>query len=200
MKFLLTIFVVAAVAASPAMAQWAEQGDAGDLPASAQVPTGTGPLTSISGSYVAGASDVDMYCIQIVDPANFSAQLCGSTTVDTQLFLHRSNGLGVVCNDDNCGVQSWITNQLVASEPAGSYLIAVSGYNKDPISTGGLIFPNTFSGQNGPTGPGGGLPITGWSGTHSGTGTYVLALTGTSYCGATAVEPTTWGNIKNTYR
>ncbi len=200
MKLLLALSLATAVFATPALAQWAEQGDAGELPATAQATVGAGALASISGSYVAGASDVDMYCITIVNPQAFLAATCGSTTVDTQLFLFRSTGLGVVCNDDFCGVQSTINATLVGGQPAGSYLLAISAFNKHPISGGGRIFPNTFGGQNGPTGPGGGAAITGWSGTHTGTGTYVITLAGTGYCtGATAVEPTTWGSIKSIY-
>lgn len=200
MKLLLALSLATVVFATPALAQWAEQGDAGDLPATAQVPIGAGALTSISGSYVAGANDVDMYCIQIANPQAFSAATCGSTTTDTQLFLFKSTGLGVVCNDDFCAVQSTIDATLVAPQLPGSYLLAISAFNKDPISAGGLIFPNTFTGQNGPTGPGGATAITGWSGTHLGTGTYVITLTGTGYCPqTTAVEPTTWGSIKSIY-
>src|SRR5437016_4480378 len=55
--------------ASRAHAQtWNEAGDAGDLPATAQVTTGAGALTSIHGN-LASPSDVDMYCIHVPDPA-----------------------------------------------------------------------------------------------------------------------------------
>jgi hypothetical protein len=45
-----------------------EQGDAGDLPETAQ-STGSGTLSQIQGSL--DVNDVDMYAIYITDPANF---------------------------------------------------------------------------------------------------------------------------------
>ena len=45
---------------------WTEVGDAGDLPASAQVPMGSGLLTSIFGSIPStSATDADMYRLHI---------------------------------------------------------------------------------------------------------------------------------------
>ncbi len=202
MKALLAYTVALGVLlAAPAMAQWQEQGDAGDLPGTAQVPVGGGPLASISGTI--GASDADMYCIRIDAPTAFRATLCGGTTLDTQLFLFRENGTGVSHNDDDpggCGLQSTVTGVFVSSP--GQYLIAVSTYNRDPVGAGAcLIWANSpFGTERAPDGACPASPVTAWTGTTSSTGAYTIALTGTSYCGATAVEPTTWGAIKNTYK
>lgn len=199
MRFALTLFVLAAVAATPAMAQWVEQGDAGDLPATAQVPAGVNPLTSITGTFL--ASDADMYCIRIDNPQAFSATTCAVSTVDTQLWLFLPNGNGVSFNDDSpvpCGLQSTITGVFVSAP--GTYLLAISKYDRDAMNGANAIWLDTpFNVERAPDGPGAPGPITGWAGTTT-TGNYRINLAGTSYCGATAVEPTTWGNIKSVYR
>ncbi len=119
--------------AAPAMGQWVEQGDAGDLPATAQIPIGGGPLATIQGTMP--AMDVDMYCIRVDDPGTFSAQTCGTTTWDTQLFLFREDGVPVTWDDDTCdpGLQSLIGSfsNCTINTP-GQYLIAISKYNRDP--------------------------------------------------------------------
>jgi hypothetical protein len=73
---LTTVLAALAGLATAAHAQtWDETvnggGDAGDLPASAQVCAGSGPLTTITGTN--GATDADMFAILITDPASFSA-------------------------------------------------------------------------------------------------------------------------------
>ena len=202
MKALLAYTVALGVLlAAPAMAQWNEQGDAGDLPGTAQVPVGGGPLATINGTI--GASDADMYCIRIDAPTAFRASTCGSTTLDTQLFLFRENGTGVTHNDDDpggCGVQSTITGVFVSAP--GQYLIAVSTYNRDPVGAGGcLIWANSpFNVERAPDGACPASPVTAWTGSTTVTGTYTITMTGVSYCGATAVEPATWGAIKSIYK
>jgi hypothetical protein len=202
MKALLAYTVALGVLlAAPAMAQWQEQGDAGDLPGTAQVPVGGGPLATISGTFL--ASDADMYCIRIDSPSAFTATTCNGTTADTQLFLFRENGTGVSHNDDDpggCGLQSTVTGAFVTAP--GQYLLAVSVYNRDPVGAGGcLIWANSpFNVERAPDGACPASPIAAWTGSTSTTGAYTIRLTGTSYCGATAVEPTTWGAIKNTYK
>lgn len=172
--------------ASGAFAQtWNEVGDADEL--APQVTNGVGPLSLIVGSTLSASGDttgVDLYCIQVTNWSQFSASLAGGASYDTQLFLFTSSGMGIACNDDASGVQS----VLPAGDPAyagrtnGEIVnIAVSGYNRDPNSVGGLIFPNTFSGVQLPTGPGGGSPLSSWTGTPA-TGDYRLALTGATYC------------------
>lgn len=158
----------------------AELGDAGDLRHLAQAPCGVGPLHVITGTN--GANDADLYRITIDTPASFSASTCGGAGFDTQLFLLDTNGRGIACNDDTCSAQSTITNALVTTP--GVYYLAVSNYNRDPVSLGGLIFPNGSTGQHGPTGPGGALPIVGWSGTAAVGGAYTITLAGCSHAAA----------------
>ncbi len=77
MKKLISIccILTVAVAGSNALGAWTEVGDAGDLPGTAQVVAGSGPLDSIFG--VMNDPDVDMYKIYISDPAGFSAPGAG---------------------------------------------------------------------------------------------------------------------------
>jgi hypothetical protein len=160
---------------------WAEMGEAGELPGTAQTPAGVGALTTITGSL--GASDTDMYLISIPAPgAGFEAKTSGnSTTIDTQLFLFDPAGMGVVHNDDDPGgsLQSKITNMFVVAP--GNYLLAVSQYNRDPSSAGGLIWANSpFNVERTPDGPGAGSPVTSWGGSTSG-GAYQIDLRGVEF-------------------
>src|SRR5690606_10999297 len=61
--------------------------------------------------------------------------------------------------------------------PAGDYYLAISEINDDPVSNGGLIFPDdNFLGIVGPTGPGGALPIIGWTNQGGNGFNYTIAL------------------------
>ena len=87
--------------------------------------------------------------------------IAGNGSFDTQLSLFDALGFGLIHDDKNgIGLQSLITDVLAA----GNYLIAMSAYNYDPQSAGGAIFPTGFPGPYLPTGPGGGLPLSGWGG------------------------------------
>lgn len=144
----------------------AEAGDAGETLATAQ--TVGGGTTSISG---ATSGDADLFRFgwgggAIVIDTNSSA------SGDTQLSLFDAAGLGLIHDDDSgSGLLSSISTALAT----GTYYIGVSGWNYDPISAGGNIFPTGFPGPYGPTGPGGGSPLTGWSGSSAST-SYTVAL------------------------
>jgi hypothetical protein len=160
--------------------QWIENGDAGDLPATAQAALGTGSLQLITGTI--DPSDVDMFQIAICDSANFSATTVGQTTVDTQLFVFDASGVGVVSNDDTLGsgTQSTIPTGYVLNN--GVYYIALSVYNRDPVSAGGTIFdPPAFTAVQPPNGPGATQPVSGWQGTFTPSGPYGILLTGACF-------------------
>jgi len=171
--------VMLVLASSDAFAGWTEIGDAGDLPGTAQIIWGSGPLDTISGAY--GASNADMYMIYIGNPAGFSAYADAS---DPQLFLFDQAGMGIYANDDYAGhgLDAYLPPGHANSPPsAGLYYLAISGYNRDPYSSGGLIFPSSpFTEVFGPTGPGGANPITSWS-SSAGVGSYIITLTGAEY-------------------
>ena len=186
--------VLAAGIIAPAAfaASWAEgtsgTGDAGELPATAQRPSSSlfGPtpfiaLDTISGT-LSSSTDRDMYRICKLPAGSASATTVGTpgTLSDTQLFLFNGSGLGVRANDDSVGLRSTLPSEVLGW---GVYYLAVSTFDSDPVSVGGLIFPSTpFTGVFGPTGPGGGSPISGWQGLV-GTGTYTISLTGWQVCG-----------------
>jgi hypothetical protein len=162
--------------------RWDEQanggGDAGDLPSNAQIvyrPDQTpcqSPVTRITGNH--DADDVDMYVICITDPASFSASTVGLAGFDTQLWLFRCDGTGVVANDDYSGLQSRIDNTPNCIQEAGVYLLAISRYNRDAVDANGSALWSSgalscASNSN---------PIAGWTGTTSAGGAYGIALTG----------------------
>ena len=173
---------------------WDEQfyggGDAGDLPATAQLVTlpdqtpCQSPVTRIRGDN--GASDVDMYVICITDPANFVASTVGTTDWDTQLWLFRCDGTGVVHNDDNpdatTGLQSRIDNRTNCIQQGGIYLLAISRWNRDAVDANGNLLWSSdttlLRGVRCPDGPGAANAIAGWTGSTTAGGRYVISLQG----------------------
>jgi hypothetical protein len=166
----LSSIAIAALIASAGAQTWDETanggGDSGDLPATAQVVSGSGPLTAITGE-ISSSTDVDMFQILICDPDAFRAWTTGALS-DTQLWLFDANGNALWHNDDRPGdvvqpgqglYQSYIgpgsaaTNYYLsnaANNGAGApgtaawglpgpgiYYIAVSAYNRDPRDSGG---------------------------------------------------------------
>jgi hypothetical protein len=167
--------------------QYAEPGDAGDLPATAAVTTGTDPLTYILGTLTLG--DADMYKIQVCDAGNFSATSVGGTTVDTVMCIFRADGTGVAFDDDEVdgtSLQSRITNQFVAPAGNGVYYLAVAQFNKLPQSGGENIWindgiTNPYRSERAPDGPGAFGAVDGWVSSAGGGGPYRLALTGACF-------------------
>jgi PEP-CTERM motif-containing protein len=172
---------------------WMEVGDAGDLPATAQVPTGSGPLTSIFGTILlTGGTDADMYRIHISMPSAFSATTVGTVGLpgvqlqSSQLFLFDAAGFGVYGRHHNAGT---FRTTLPAGSPlgpqlAGDYFLAISGFGRDPVSASGPIFPSTPPDMLfGSTGPGGAQPISGWTGLEgfASRGNYRIDLTGAEF-------------------
>jgi hypothetical protein len=169
---------------------WIEVDDAGQLPGTAQIPAGDGPLEFIEG-FLESPTDVDMYAIFIYGDGSFSATTVDLTTVDTQLTLFDSSGMGIYSNDNDAttdSVQSTLPNfhPLTPTKP-GLYYLAISDWDYDPLSDQGFIFPSHYpflhlrTAVEGPTGAGGVSPIADWDGlSTSGGGSYTIALTGTT--------------------
>lgn len=166
---------------------WTEVEEAGELPGTSQRITQNGALEFITGS-LSSPTDVDMYAIFITGGGNFSATTVGWTAdVDTQLTLFDSSGIGIYSNDDFATENRQSTlpefNPLTPTSP-GLYYLAISDWDYDPLSDGGYIFPHPTSvhsntAVDGPTGPGGGSPVTGWGGLSTrGGGSYTISLTG----------------------
>ena len=182
---------------------FAEVGDAGNLPATAQVPEGVDPFECpsqfdfcIRGTLSVGEGEslADMYQISIADPGMFSATTVDLPNLntqlfplDTQLFLFRNDGLGgglgVYANDDIS--RDVFQSTLPAGHPnspidPGTYYLVITSFDYDPVSANGLIFPGaSFGPVEGPTGLGGGSAITGYNESEfSLLGTYTIGLTG----------------------
>lgn len=198
----LSSIALSALIASAGAQTWDESanggGDAGDLPSSAQVVSGSGPLTTIRGSN--GPNDVDMYQIFISDPANFDAVI--SSDFDSQLWLFAADGNGVLFNEDNPsggpaqghiganagqvnGTTAW-ADWYPSNLPVGVYYIAVSrwvtNYDRMATSSTGYIWNATpWRQQRTPDGPGAAEPVTGWSGNSGNGGFYTITLQGASF-------------------
>ncbi|MFO0872705.1 MAG: hypothetical protein U0575_01860 [Phycisphaerales bacterium] len=191
---------------------WCEDmhGDAGSLPGpTAQATLGSGPLTCIAGRIrsvpLADGPDLeDMFLIRIDQPELFSAQTVVATSppappgavvqFNTQLWLFDVCGFGLLANDDDpCERQIGFSRMqnfsddgthVVVTKP-GLYYIALSRFNDDALSQGGLIFDQRSRIEvSGPDGTGGATPIVGWNGTPSPDGVdlwYRIELTGCTF-------------------
>ncbi|MBD2061335.1 DVUA0089 family protein [Funiculus sociatus GB2-A5] len=165
-------------------ATFTEIGNAGELLSTSQAvstqPPGT-PLTSILGIITAG-EDIDLFQIYVNGVNPFSVTTVGTgTTIDTQLFLFNSAGIGIFGNDDDAGTpQSTIPSTLLS---AGVYYLAISTFGDSPISAGGEIFPSPLLGVQGPTGAGGASPLSAWfrDSFDDNIGTYTINLTGAEF-------------------
>jgi len=176
------VLLLACPAVSPALADtWTEQGDAGELIPTAQVPTGTNPLTLISGSLLP-QNDVDLYLIRINDPRQFAADTGGSDVTDTQLFLFSGNGNGVTFNDDDplflIGLHSRISGTFIPGP--GDYYLGISAYDRDAVNGPGLEIwlDEPFTVERPPDGPGAPGPLAGWDGFGGDAGNYVINISG----------------------
>ncbi len=179
---------------APPFTGYDEQGDAGELPETAQA-TPSGALTAIRGSM--GDADADVYAIFISDPSSFSAStlatggcIPGQAAFDTQLFLFDANGNGVVHNDDSGStLQSRIDNSTFCIPGPGLYYLAISRYNRDPIGCeDDFIWANSpFSAVRCPDGPEASSRVKGWSGAPPAGGSYIIYLTGAQ--GASPGDP-----------
>jgi hypothetical protein len=202
MKTLLTILVICL--ASTALADGWVEIDAGDLPATAEIPTGADPFDWIEGNLGPSESDVDMYCIAISDPALFAATTCGNTSIDTKLMIFSTDtSLGLTYNDDDpggCGLQSTVTGANLPG--ANQYWLAVCSYNNMPqdAAAQNLWLPSPFGVERVPDGPGAANPLAGWDGNGFTPGPYFIAMTGASFCGVVSTEERSWGAVKSLYR
>ncbi|MCW5766971.1 MAG: hypothetical protein KIT68_13460, partial [Phycisphaeraceae bacterium] len=166
-------------------------GDAGDLPSSAQVPTGTNPFQRITGEITTG--DVDMYAINICDAPNFSASTLFQANWDTQLFLFRADGVGVLSEDDspgsNNGLETLLQNTSIVTA-TGPHYLAISRFNSDPRDASAQFL---WAGDNNtaPTGPGAANPVASWSIATTVAGPYGITMTGVCYFDPLAPTPPT---------
>ena len=193
-SFLLLLIAGLLGATSTHAATYAETGDAGDLPATAQTISGTTGtmLTDITGALTLtnNTSDGDMFRIYIPTPGTFSASMVfarGTNAFDSQLMLFSSTGAGIVANDDSAATgkpQAAIPAGALTGQPAGYYYLLVDGSGRYAVDAANkLIFPNYTDGTTDPTGtygPNAGVGVVaGYTGSSSEAGTYDISLAGT---------------------
>lgn len=179
-------------------------GDAGDLVNTAQIvhsSTATPCETLVSPIMGTNdANDVDLFVICITDPARFVATTVGGATWDTQLWLFRCDGTGVVFNDDSGGFQSRIDNSTNCIQQPGIYILGISRYNRDAVDANGqLIWNNTpFGTIRCPDGPGANNPLAGWTGETASGGAYTIRLRGAYFVRPSGCqEPACPGDANN---
>lgn len=183
----LTVSALLFQAAQLAAQTWPEAGDAGDLPRSAQVPVGYGPLTAIAGDCTDG---VDLFLIQIDDPATFTASTVGGASFDTKLSLFDERGFGVTMRDDIVfpgNLQSTLTGQFVRAP--GRYFLAVSSsFCEAQASLGRIWSPLPYDVERKADGLRPHEALTGWALGTSGS-SYTITLTGCSFPAQQIVMP-----------
>lgn len=195
-----TAFLLLAAMRPPAATagpDWVEDTDAGSFPGTAQAPKGVGQLTSLYGTLGAlnvagrlGADMEDMYIIAITDPVAFSADTIvnGMADFDTQLWLFHQDGRALLANDNTSGLPGSFllsqandgTGQTIPGR--GVYYLAITGFDNDPQSSGGLALFDQASRDevSGPDGFGGSQILGKW-GESEESGTYVIALNGAAF-------------------
>jgi hypothetical protein len=157
--------------------------DAGQTLATAQTPAAANSeVRVITGVF--GVDDVDIYKVSVCDPQAFMATTRFSNPLlDTQLFLFKDNGRGVIMNDEvPVGLPganshaSTLTGELIPA--SGNYFLAISRWDVDPMTASGTIWsddpPNTVRAPDG-TDPTGALAS--WTGSGA-SGVYRISLTG----------------------
>ena len=177
---------------------WVEgKTDAGSTFLTAQRTFGTGQLTTITGAlsapsaFAGGAADYeDLFLVTITDPSKFSMTVANAD-FDAQIWVFNvtlpGQLFGLLANNDTRMGNMPVIGPFATDGSGaaltlpGVYAIAISGAGRFPISNGGAIFnfgsPTEISG---PDGPGGFLPLSGWSGVGE-VGSYVLELEGTGF-------------------
>ncbi len=214
LKYVLPLAVATACLSSTGQihaAAYTENGDAGDLPNTAQVVAGTAgtPLTLLSGALTltGGLSDSDMFQIYVSSPSTFSASLTGFfpgfNNFDSQLLIFNAAGQGIQANDDDPATgaqQSSLPtgNTLMSSQNAGLFYLLVSGSGRYATTTSGsLIFPNFTDGTTDPTnvyGPNTTSNVVGgYTGSSNEGGAYRVNLNGAQF--VVVPEPSTWAFV-----
>lgn len=154
MKYLLTFASLALLGAAQSASAahiYAEVGDAGQTLATAQlVPGGTEIITGFGTS--ADPDSADIFAFNWGGGGLLIDTFQADTEMDTQLQLFDSSGFGILGNDDHGGActgtpggdfQSCL--DLSAGLAAGTYYLAITGFNNDALdASNNLIFPCLF--------------------------------------------------------
>ena len=190
------IFFLAAVMLSSTVlpiqaATWSEVGEAGATPSTLQVPSGTGSLTTITGT-LSAAADIDMYRINITDRTIFQAAIASQVFGnDPDIWLFDTNGFGISLNSCVAAGQTLVTGTFVPSN--GDYFLAISSGGADAVSAGGNIWISSqvLVSERAPDGAGASQAFLSWGGSPALTkSSYTIQLQGAGF--SPVPEPSTW--------
>lgn len=199
----LTLTLLVVFAAGAGAATWFESPEAPDSPYAMQWTVGTGPLTDIQGVVISSA-DRDAYCIEITDRFAFTAALACATFDEYDLWLFRTDGVGVTHNDGCSGGNVLLTGANVSAN--GKYALVISDNEHTARSAGSLPIwlQPAASGERAPDGPGAAGAFVDWEFApefFGGPPIYQINLTGCAPCeAAVAGEQSAWGAIKRSFR
>ncbi len=149
--------------------------DAGSTLSTALLATGSGSLTQIDGWV--SSRDADLFGFSVLGGAlSINVTSVFPSSFDTQLFLFDALGRGVASNDDANNTR--LSSLSFSNLAAGTYYLAVTGFDYDPVSNGTYIFSNTYTGQQTPLTQ---SPLTGFqcrTGSCNYGGDYTILLSG----------------------
>lgn len=165
------------------------EGDAGKLPASANVTTGVGSLTTICGGLTDSTSGADMYEISITG-TSFSAitSLRGSSTLDPALYLFSASGasaVGLYAENDISGTNDQA--QIVASGlTPGEYFLVIAPDNQQPQAAGSVLIFGNITGTTGQMTPTAlDTTLKNWTDAGDSSGQYIVSLTDAAFASQT---------------
>jgi len=120
-----------------------EEGDAGELPETAQILSGMGPVSMISGE-ITSNGESDMYRLCLTDASNWEISAPRISVNDPMLSLFDKDGNGFLFNDDvvldnSAGLDS---SSIYSPNAPQEVLLAMSAWNNYP-SDGGVIMVQT---------------------------------------------------------
>ena len=190
MNRLLPVILIVSLAATASATTWDETtdggGDAGELITSAQILSGTGPLTQITG-IADGPYDNDVYAFHITNPTIFSASSTGGFTFGPpRLYLFDASGIGVAGYEDSTNTGASLSDQFVAA--SGLYYLALSPFSH-PRDVADLALWDTLGAtdiERQPDGLGAANPLDDWSPSIVPVSfdTYTITLTGAGFSSA----------------
>ncbi|HEU5078684.1 MAG TPA: PEP-CTERM sorting domain-containing protein [Opitutaceae bacterium] len=149
-RVVLAAFALAAFSLTARAELFLETGDAGADLASANWTPAFGSIDGIDGSLLSD-TDADLFKIWINDPSSFSATTVGGTSIDTSLFLLKSDGSPAYFNDDDesglflqSSLSAWNFSTPIS---AGYYYlgIATSGFEPENSNSQLLFAPFVLS-------------------------------------------------------
>ncbi|MGC3991850.1 MAG: PEP-CTERM sorting domain-containing protein [Chthoniobacteraceae bacterium] len=179
------------VAATASAATYTSKGTAGETLATAEVVSGSGSLSSISGSLTISnnLSTGNLFEIYISDTSAFSASTAmtqlGVNNFDTELFLFTATGVAVEMNDDTSTTSQSLlpsSSAILSSLSAGIYYLLIEGAGRTPVdSSGTSLFatgsdPSAVYGANSSAGA-----LAAITGNSSYGGSYSIVLTGAQF-------------------